>query len=105
MGRIKCRDRGAGGEKLRMPKAEQQKHKKLVKEAEETAEESVTKAGALTEQANALRDQLDALKARHTHEFPGEEVCEVCGVRYALAGGGLSEFHGKEAHLNGKVHL
>jgi len=109
--RIKCRDKGAGGKQVRLPPAEQErieeleaKYAKMIKEAEEKAEESVSKSGELTEQAMAVKDQMDAIKTRHTHEFPGEEVCEICGVRYALAGGGLSDFHGKEAHLNGKTH-
>lgn len=111
--RIRCKERGAGGKRVILPETEQKRvsemearYAKLIKEAEEKAEDSgsATRAGELTEQAQVVKDLIDAVKARHTHEFPGEEVCEVCGIRYALAASAAADLHGKESHLNGKLH-
>lgn len=109
--RIKCRPKGSGGIVLRMPPEIREKydalqgdHAKLVKSAEEIADESVSKSQEFTQRALEVEDQLEILKKRYEFEFPGEEVCEICGVRYAKQGEHDTEWHDKAAHLNGKQH-
>merc|ERR1719356_1018460 len=54
-------------------------------------------------QALVMKEELDTIKAKYTAEFQGEDICEVCGVKYPLGMGG-AEWHDKESHKKGKTH-
>ena len=41
---------------------------------------------------------------RYRFEYPGEEVCDVCGVRYASQAEDNPDWHERASHLNGKMH-
>merc|ERR1740123_696812 len=43
------------------------------------------------------------MKQKYTSEFPGEDLCEICGVKY-LCGGGALQWHDEEDHKRGKTH-
>mmetsp|Transcript_57233 Transcript_57233/g.123822 ORF Transcript_57233/g.123822 Transcript_57233/m.123822 type:complete len:452 (+) Transcript_57233:174-1529(+) len=103
--RTKCR--GAGGKMVRMPpeiKARcdemEKRYATLIKLSEELADESVSRSEAQMKQALALKDELDSIKKQYTSEFAGEDICEVCGVKYPLGDGA----HDKESHKRGKTH-
>ena len=109
--KIKCRPKGSGGVTTRMPPDIQEtyeklqvEHDKLVHDAEEKADESLSISRDLTRKALDIEEQLEGFRQRYRFEFPGEEVCETCGVRYALQGGDNPEWHEKTSHLNGKMH-
>ncbi|CAE7231481.1 Luc7l3 [Symbiodinium necroappetens] len=109
--KIKCRPKGSGGVTTRMPPDVQEKydalqkeHQKLVKGAEETADESLSRSEELTRQALEVEQELNDYQKRYRFEFPGEEVCEVCGVRYASQAADNPDWHERASHLNGKMH-
>lgn len=109
--KIKCRPKGSGGVTTRMPPDVQEKydalqkeHQKLVKGAEETADESLSRTEELTRQALEVEQELNDYQKRYRFEFPGEEVCEVCGVRYASQAADNPDWHERASHLNGKMH-
>ncbi|CAE7681389.1 Luc7l3 [Symbiodinium sp. CCMP2592] len=109
--KIKCRPKGSGGVTTRMPPDVQEKydalqkeHQKLVKEAEEKADESLSRSEELTRQALEVEQELNDYQKRYRFEFPGEEVCEVCGVRYASQAADNPDWHERASHLNGKMH-
>merc|ERR1740121_1858816 len=54
-------------------------------------------------QALVLKEELGTMKAKHTTEFQGEDICEVCGVKYPLGMGG-AEWRDKESHKKGRTH-
>merc|ERR1711988_697225 len=54
--------------------------------------------------AIALKEEIDGWKQRYTLDFSGEDLCEICGVRYPLGGGSL-DWHDKESHYRGKTHM
>merc|ERR1712187_369443 len=80
------------------------RYAELIKASEEMAGEgSLPRSKELMNEAIALKEELDALKLRHTTDFAGEDICEVCGVKYPLGGGG-ADWHDKESHKAGKTH-
>jgi len=100
-GRAKCRS--AGGQVVRLPPELKDKchemetrYAELIQASEELADESVTKRHEQMSQAAALKAELDALKLKYTSDFAGEDICEVCGVKYAA--------NDKEWHYRGKTH-
>mmetsp|Transcript_18617 Transcript_18617/g.34939 ORF Transcript_18617/g.34939 Transcript_18617/m.34939 type:complete len:335 (+) Transcript_18617:69-1073(+) len=109
--KIKCRPKGCGGVTTRMPADVQEKyeslqkqHEGLVKQAEEQADESLSRSQELTRQAVDVEQELAEYRKRYRFEFPGEEVCDVCGVRYALQADDNPDWHERASHLNGKMH-
>lgn len=103
--RAKCR--GAGGQILKMPDAVKEKHddtekkyKALIQKSEDLAEESVARSKDYLGQALVMKEELDTIKAKYTTDFAGEDICEVCGVRYPLGDG----HHDKTSHYRGKTH-
>lgn len=109
--KIKCRPKGSGGVTTKMPPDIQEKydelqkeHARLVNAAQDTADESLSKSEELTRQALDVEKDIEQLKMQYRFEFPGEEVCEICGVRYALQAEDKLEWHDRAAHLNGKMH-
>jgi len=108
--RPKCRSRGAGGKVVRMPpdakkRSEEMeaRYAELVKSSESMAEQSLGMSQMHMKQAIALKEELDDLKQKYTTEFPGEDLCETCGVKY-LCGGGGTQWHDEEDHKRGKTH-
>lgn len=108
--RLKCRPKGSQAKTTRLPpdiKVQydkmQEEYAELIKEAEAMADESLSKSEELTKKALALHETMECLKARHTVEFPGEEVCEICGVRSVLESSS-PEWHDRESHLRGRNH-
>jgi len=113
----KCRQRGCGIKDINMPaeaknKSEEMetRYAQLIRKSEETADESLSRSQEYMQQALVLKEEMDALKGRHSSEFPGEDVCEICGVKYLLggadkgkAGQGLAGFD-KTDHMRGKTH-
>merc|ERR1712187_759919 len=80
------------------------RYAELIKASEEMAGEgSLPRSKELMNEAIALKEEVDALKLRHTTDFAGEDICEVCGVKYPLGGGG-ADWHDKESHKAGKTH-
>merc|ERR1711865_800256 len=74
----------------------------LIKKSEEMAENNGLAASqAHMVEANALKEDIDGIKERHTVEFPGEDICDCCGTRYPA---GPWEGHDKESHKRGKTH-
>jgi len=51
-----------------------------------------------------VKEELDGIKHKYTSEFEGEDICEVCGVKYPLGGAGAGSWHDKESHKKGKTH-
>eukprot|EP00928_Gymnodinium_smaydae_P009887 TRINITY_DN13703_c0_g1_i1.p1 TRINITY_DN13703_c0_g1~~TRINITY_DN13703_c0_g1_i1.p1 ORF type:complete len:475 (-),score=105.39 TRINITY_DN13703_c0_g1_i1:66-1304(-) len=103
--RLKCR--AASGKVVKMPPEVKERHdrleshyKDLIEKAEVLADESVTRSQEMMKQAMEVKEELDSIKAKHTTEFAGEDICEVCGVRYPLGDGA----HDKESHKRGKTH-
>jgi len=108
--RPKCRSRGAGGKVVRMPtdakkrcEEMESRYAELVKSSEELADHSVAMSQMQMKQALAVKEELDDLKQKYTTEFPGEDLCEICGVKY-LCGGGGTQWHDEEDHKRGKTH-
>merc|ERR1711862_210785 len=108
--RAKCRTKGSGGNIARYPPEVQPKvdelekrYAELIARSEELADNSLSKSEEQMKQAILVKEELDILKARYTCEFPGEDICEVCGVKYPLGGSPL-EWHDKESHMKGKTH-
>lgn len=106
----KCRPRGAGGKALRMPpevkdrvEELEKRYAELVKSSEELADESLSRSQEQMRQALVIKEEVDGTKHRYTSEFHGEDICEVCGVKYPLGGGSI-EWHDKESHKRGKTH-
>merc|ERR1739844_887640 len=66
-------------------------------------DESVSQSKDYMSQALIIKEELDNVKAKYISEFGGEDICEVCGVKYPLGGGG-AEWHDKESHKKGKTH-
>ena len=109
--KIKCRPKGTGGVTTRMPPDVQEKydalkkeHQKLVKEAEEVADESLSRSKELTQRAVDVELDISDYEKRYRFEYPGEEVCDVCGVRYASQKEDNPDWHERASHLNGKMH-
>merc|ERR1711870_144224 len=68
------------------------------------AEESVEKSKEFMNMAMEAKDEMDSLRAKHKVDgFQGEAVCEVCGVKYPLGGGG-ADWHDETSHWKGKAH-
>lgn len=98
--------------KLKMQAYEESRKEKL-KEAEDKGSEGDV-AGSLdaVKSAEQCQKDIDGIVKAHTNEFPGEEVCGACGVRYLV--GRMGEVRGyeryregdvwEEDHLAGKVH-
>jgi len=108
--RVKCRTKSAG-KAVRMPPDVQvrcdeleRRHGELVKQSEEAADEaSLGLSKEFMGQALVLQEEIDTVKAKHMTEFQGEDICEVCGVKYPLGSGG-AEWHDKQSHMKGKTH-
>mmetsp|Transcript_11606 Transcript_11606/g.36470 ORF Transcript_11606/g.36470 Transcript_11606/m.36470 type:complete len:396 (+) Transcript_11606:148-1335(+) len=108
--RPKCRPRGSGGKVVRMPSDAKKRceemelrYAELVKSSESMADQSLAVSQAHMKQAISLKEELDDLKQKYTTEFPGEDLCEICGVKY-LCGGGGTQWHDEEDHKRGKTH-
>lgn len=110
----KCRPKMATGKSAtaaRMPTDVQAKfegmerrYAELVRQSEEAADAaSLGLSKELMGQALVLKEDIDTVKEKYTMEFQGEDICEVCGVRYPLGQGG-AEWHDKESHKRGKTH-
>merc|ERR1712196_619444 len=69
-------------------------------QSEGLADESLTRSREKMNQALIVKSDLDALKAKHTTEFAGEGICEVCGVKYPMG----DAAHDKTSHYRGKTH-
>lgn len=107
---VKCRP---AGKEIRIPELlrakyeEQEKlHKDLMKLAEENGESGkVAESEATLRKADEVKQWLDEMKKMHTIDFPGEEVCEVCGARFHKEG---AQIEGQRAvvfeHYDGKIH-
>merc|ERR1712203_300767 len=75
----------------------------LIKLSEQMAEDGgLAKSQAHMLEANTLKEDIDGIKERYTFEFPGEDICDVCGVKYPCGAGW--EGHDKESHKRGKTH-
>merc|ERR1712187_793056 len=82
----------------------EKKYAELITAAEAAAEESVTKSHSLTKQAIELKDEIDGWKQKYMPDFWGEDVCEICGIRYPLGGVDVHG-HDKTSHYRGKMHI
>eukprot|EP00929_Paragymnodinium_shiwhaense_P111823 TRINITY_DN80111_c0_g1_i1.p1 TRINITY_DN80111_c0_g1~~TRINITY_DN80111_c0_g1_i1.p1 ORF type:complete len:471 (+),score=113.45 TRINITY_DN80111_c0_g1_i1:130-1542(+) len=108
--RPKCRPKGQG-KTLNMPpdaktKFEdmEQRYATLIRKSEELADQAmIAESKSYMGQANTLKEEIDSLRARHTNEFPGEDVCEICGVKYLCPGEGA--LHDKQDHMRGRTHI
>jgi len=106
--RPKCRPKGSKVVRLPSELKERCDEKEklyadLISLSEALADESLSKSQAKMQEALSLKEEIDTLKARYTFEFPGEDVCDACGVRYP--GGAGWEGHDKESHMRGKTHI
>jgi len=108
--RAKCRPKSSGGKSVCMPPdikdrydEMEKRYGELIRNSEEAADESLAASKELMAQAVVLKEEMDGIKAKYTSEFQGEDICEVCGVKYPLGGGG-AEWHDKESHKKGKTH-
>jgi len=105
--RTRCRPKGT--KTVRIPGEAQTRldekellYAELIRKSEEMAEKNGLAASqAHMIEANALKEDIDGIKERHTVEFPGEDICDTCGVRYPA---GPWEGHDKESHKRGKMH-
>lgn len=109
--RAKCRPKGAAGKTVSMPPEVKKKcdeletrYAALVVKSERLADTSLSQSKEMMDQALTLKEELDDMKLKYTSEFQGEDVCEVCGVKYPLGGGG-ADWHDKESHKRGKTHI
>mmetsp|Transcript_35953 Transcript_35953/g.84209 ORF Transcript_35953/g.84209 Transcript_35953/m.84209 type:complete len:428 (-) Transcript_35953:48-1331(-) len=107
--RPKCRPRG--GKTVPLPASVQAKveelekrYADLIKSAEKSADEdsSLALSQAQMKQALAVKEELESKKQGYTSEFPGEDVCDICGVRYPCGAGW--EGHDFSSHMRGKTH-
>lgn len=104
----KCRPKGS--KVLRMPPEQQTRldekeklYAELIKKSQQEADESsLAQSQAHMMEANQLKEDIDGTKERYTFEFPGEDICDICGVRYPDGAGW--EGHDKESHKRGKTH-
>lgn len=106
----KCRP---PGKEIRIPegmKAQYEEQEKLYSDLMKLAEENgnsgkVAESESTMRKADEVKDWLDQMKSQHTVEFPGEEVCEVCGARFHKEG---TPVEGQRAvvfeHYDGKIH-
>merc|ERR1712024_129269 len=107
--KAKCRPKGSAKVVQMPPEVKERcdemekQYAELVKSSEKLADESVSKSKEKTKQAIAIKEELDSLKQRYTTEFAGEDICEVCGVKYPLGGIGAGEWHDKTSHMKGKA--
>jgi len=106
--RAKCRPKGTGprlpGDVKEKIEELQKRYDALIAMAEELADkDQMTQSREHMTQAVPLKEQIDDMRTRHTAEFAGEDLCEVCGVKYPLGTGG-AEWHDKESHMKGKTH-
>mmetsp|Transcript_14605 Transcript_14605/g.28758 ORF Transcript_14605/g.28758 Transcript_14605/m.28758 type:complete len:422 (-) Transcript_14605:58-1323(-) len=108
--RPKCRAKGSGGKVVRLPpdlkkRCEEMevRYAELIKTSETLADQSLALSQAQMKQAIALKEEMDDIKQKYTSEFPGEDLCEICGVKY-LCGGGALQWHDEEDHKRGKTH-
>merc|ERR1712167_93503 len=53
-------------------------------------------------QALAVKEELESIRSKHVIEAGGEDLCEVCGVKYPV--GGAADWHDKQSHMKGKTH-
>mmetsp|Transcript_34195 Transcript_34195/g.76425 ORF Transcript_34195/g.76425 Transcript_34195/m.76425 type:complete len:449 (-) Transcript_34195:26-1372(-) len=107
--RPKCRPRG--GKNVQLPSGVQQKvdelekrYAELIRSAEKSADEdsSLALSQAQMKQALAVKEELESTKQGYGAEFPGEDVCDICGVRYPCGAGW--EGHDFRSHMRGKTH-
>jgi len=107
---VKCRP---AGKEIRIPellRAKYEEQEKLYSDLMKLAEENgnsgkVAESESTMRKADEVKDWLDQMKSQHTVEFPGEEVCEVCGARFHKEG---TPVEGQRAvvfeHYDGKIH-
>lgn len=88
-------------------------HRKLLKEAAELGEKGDVKgAEAIMVEVEDTQHQMDSIHDTHTQYFPGEEACNICGVKYLLGtkGSGAEETRGLtgytywDDHVDSKLH-
>merc|ERR1712217_799662 len=99
--RPKCRPKAEAG-KVKMPAEVQarcddleKRYSDFVKNSEKMASESVEKSKELMDMAIEAKQEMDNLKAKYTNKeaFQGEGICDICGVKYPLGGGGAGDWH------------
>lgn len=76
------------------------KYQMLIKESEELADESVSRSRDKMNHALQIKEDMQALKEKHTKESAADGICEVCGVKYPLN----DSAHDKTSHYRGKTH-
>lgn len=94
---------------LLKPKYEEQEklYSELMKLVEETGNSGkVAESEATMRKADEIKKWLDEMRTMHTQDFPGEEVCEVCGARFQKEG---AQVEGQSRavvfeHYDGKIH-
>jgi len=105
--RPKCRPSGKRSEKtppeIRAQCEELEKrYAEHLRLSEKLADESLSQSETEMKLAIAIQEELKALKVRQTIEFPGEDICDICGVKYPCGDGW--DGHDKESHMRGKTH-
>lgn len=80
------------------PKVErlEEEYKKLLEKADVNGSEEAMR------QADAVKEQLVEIKKEYKMESSGEEVCEICGIKYAI-GDELCQMRADQ-HFSGKMH-
>jgi len=109
--RPKCRKKEEIGKIVRLPPDVKDKvddmekqYADFIMKSEGLADESLTKSQDFMQKAIALKEDIDGIKQKYTQDFAGEDLCEICGVKYPLGGGSL-DWHDKESHYRGKTHM
>lgn len=87
------------GVHLVIPEDVQPQFKELEKEYEKLLKEAeVSHSEEAMRKATTVKEQIDQMKEKHTVAYEGEEVCEVCGMKYLLGD------NRTEKHYQGKMH-
>merc|ERR1712146_85642 len=55
-------------------------------------------------EADRAQIQIDSIRRTHTTEFPGEEVCEACGMLYLLTNSGDHRQQSEQEHFASESH-
>lgn len=102
--RRKCRPKGT---EVRLPEGMREQYEDMEKQYKDLLQEADTcQSEEAMRKADQMGAMIEAMRKKYTIDFPGEDVCEVCGVRYLLEsesneqGAALAFEHGQ-----GKVHL
>merc|ERR1712216_15714 len=81
--------------KPQVEKLEKEYEKLLDKADRESSEQAMRSA-------EATKKAIDDIKAKYTSDTAGEEVCEICGIKYPMGNDGD---HRGEAHFSGTMHI